>query len=113
MGRPMPLPYAARRIVALLLVVVLIALAGGSGPGRPMAAASETGLDQVVAIATGSCRSFALRRDGTVWGWGCGSDWDFGVPALNGLPTDTPVQAAGLDDVRAIATGDGQTLALR
>src|SRR3954447_4402802 len=112
MGRPIPLPYASRRIAALSLVVILIGLAEWSGPGQPVAA-SATSLDQVVAIATGSCRSFVLRTDGTVWGWGCGSDWDFGVPALNGQPTDTPVQAVGLDDVRAIATGDGQTLALR
>lgn len=104
----------------LISVVVGSLVLGATVLGTPAPTAAQRstpvpapGLDQVVAIATGSCRSFALRSDGTVLGWGCGSDWDFGVPALKGLPMDTPVEAVGLDEVRAIATGDGQTLALR
>src|SRR5215212_7657195 len=67
--------------------------------------ASRAGLDQVVAVATTACHSLVLRVDGTVWGWGCNSDWDLGAPAPTGSATLTAIQTEGLDQVRAIAFG--------
>jgi alpha-tubulin suppressor-like RCC1 family protein len=71
-------------------------------------------MDGVVAVTTNSCHSLALRADGTVWGWGCNSDWDFGVTLPDGaFWTDTPVQTPGVGQVRAIAFGYGHALAVR
>jgi alpha-tubulin suppressor-like RCC1 family protein len=67
-----------------------------------------------VAVATTDCHSLVLRDDGTVWGWGCNSDWQLGATAPRGaMVAPTPIQAEGLDQVRAIASGDGHSLAVR
>jgi alpha-tubulin suppressor-like RCC1 family protein len=89
------------------------------GAPAPTAAQRSTpvpaaGLDQVVAIASGGCHGLALRVDGTVWGWGCDSDWELGAtPTEGGMFSATPIQATGLDQVRGIATGSDHGLAVR
>jgi alpha-tubulin suppressor-like RCC1 family protein len=73
-----------------------------------------SGLDGVVAIASGGCHGLALRADGTVWGWDCDSDWELGAaPPGGGMITATPIQATGLDRVQGIATGSDHGLAVR
>jgi len=75
-------------------------------------------LTDVVAIAAGSDRSFALKSDGTVWAWGYNSISGY---LGDGTTTSrsTPVQVKGPDgvgyltDVVAIAAGDDHTLALK
>jgi alpha-tubulin suppressor-like RCC1 family protein len=75
---------------------------------------SETQLDGVVVVVNEACHSLALRADGTVWGWGCNSDWDLGATAPDGDDsTSIPIQATGLDQVRALAFGYGHALAVR
>src|SRR4051794_14736950 len=86
-------------------------------PPAPTAAQRSTpvpapGLDAVVAIASGGCLGLALRVDGTVWGWGCDSDWELGAtPPQGGWFSGTPIQATGLDRVQGIATGSDHSLA--
>ncbi len=60
------------------------------------------GLSGVTAIAAGNWHSLALRNDGTVVAWGCGSDHDHGQCSV----------PAGLRDVTAIAAGSEFDLAL-
>ena len=62
------------------------------------------GLNGVTAIAAGADTAYALRRDGTVWGWGDGSFGALGI--LLGHPyADQPVRIRGLEHVVAIAAG--------
>lgn len=68
-------------------------------------------LTDVVAVASAATTGFALRADGTVWGWGSTSN--------DLLLTDdyqnrtSPVQLPVLDDVTAIASGQDTAYALR
>ncbi len=76
------------------------------------------GLNDIVAIAQKYGRhGLALRRDGTVWGWGMNDCGQLGVempstPMKNEFHT-TAVQVEGLRDIKAIATGYRFSLALR
>lgn len=70
-----------------------------------------SGLDHIVAIATGDGQGIALRSDGTVWTWGINTDGQTGLPQTSNHPF--PEQVANLDDVIAIAAGDVHTLVLR
>jgi alpha-tubulin suppressor-like RCC1 family protein len=59
----------------------------------------------VTSIGAGSNRTFAVRSDGTVWGWGDKSDGMLG----NGedcqqCATGTPVQVSALTNARAVHT---------
>ncbi len=69
------------------------------------------GLDHVVAIATGSAFSLAVRADGTVWGWGANSCGNLGDGTYESR--SSPVLVQGLTDVVAVAAGWGYSLALR
>lgn len=94
----------------------------GRAPRReiPMDAAEAVpGLTGVAAVAAGVGVSTVLKRDGTVWAWGCNWHGQFG----NGTRTDppgvnngwelVPQRVAGVAGVTAIAVGAGrQTLAL-
>lgn len=96
--------------LALVLVLVVIAMQ----PSAVLAQTPAVGFDNAVAITTSACHSLALRADGTVWGWGCNSEWDLGATAPNGASsTATPIPATDLDQVRAIAFGNGHGLAVR
>lgn len=75
------------------------------------------GLDDVVAIASYYTHNLAIRKDGTVWGWGANDCAETGTeldqdPAMGAL-IHTPVRVPGLDDVVAVATGKSHSLALR
>lgn len=71
-----------------------------------------SGLSDVVAIAAGKEYSLAVRRDGTVWGWGSNGSGQLGIGTSGGTQT-TPVQAVGLTNVIAVAAGESHSLALR
>ena len=73
-------------------------------------------LDTVTAVASGSLHSIALRRDGTVWGWG---DDDYGQVG-DGTASRTlygnvyaPVQVSGISDVVWISGGGLYSLAVK
>jgi alpha-tubulin suppressor-like RCC1 family protein len=70
------------------------------------------GLSDVVAIAAGMRHNLAVRRDGTVWGWGSNANGQLGIGSTGGVRT-TPVQAVGLNNVIAVAAGENHSLALR
>jgi alpha-tubulin suppressor-like RCC1 family protein len=80
-------------------------------------------LQGIVAIAAGSIQSFALKSNGTLWGWGYNYEGELG-DGTNGSGSDklSPVQVkkgtssspdAYLQDVIAVAAGDWHTLALK
>ncbi len=68
------------------------------------------GLSGVVAVASGTGASYALKSDGTVWAWGSNDRGQLG----NGTTTasNSPVQVTGLTGVTAIASQDAGTSAL-
>lgn len=83
----------------------------GSRTSTPRQVANLSGL---TALASQGQTSLALRVDGTVWGWGYNGDGQLG----DGTTThrSSPVQASGLTDVIAIATGGvgwGHSLAVK
>jgi alpha-tubulin suppressor-like RCC1 family protein len=90
---------------------------GSAGPqvarGTPVRVGRLTG---IVAIAAGAGNGYALRRDGTVWGWGDDSLGQLGprdctpsqVASHKGSgcpPAAAPVEVRGLSGVTAIAAG--------
>lgn len=70
------------------------------------------GLSNVIKISAGGGYVTALKRDGTVWVWGSNSVGQLGIgsTAANVL---SPVVVPGLDSIRQISSGGGQTLAVR
>ena len=102
-----------RRLVAPVLALLLVASAGGRAPAPALAQERPAGVGPGGGAGDGRDARLALRADGTVWGWGTNSDWELGVTTRSGPGSATPVQATGLDQVRAIATGDDHGLALR
>ena len=68
-------------------------------------------ISNVIAIAAGGFHTLALKRDGTVWGWGRNIYGELG----DGTSTSrfTAVQAVGLSNITAIAAGSDNSLALR
>ena len=66
------------------------------------------GLDHVIAITGGYAFSaFALKSDGTVWGWGDNPTGELGTNTSQVASPD-PIQIAGLSNVTAIAQGRAQ-----
>ena len=87
----------------------------GNGTSSATASASTptqvVGLTGVIAVASGFYDTFALKNDGTLWGWG--KNW---IGQLgNGTATDafTPTQVSGLTDVKTVAAGLFHTVAVK
>ncbi|MBB3111813.1 hypothetical protein FHS18_003881 [Paenibacillus phyllosphaerae] len=59
-------------------------------------------LRNVVTVATSNTAALALRKDGTVWGWG---QWNNGIFGNQGLFTERPQQIAGLSQIAKIESG--------
>ncbi len=68
-------------------------------------------LRDVTAIAAGASHSLALLKNGTVMAWGDNESGELG-DATVGEQSDEPVPVSGLSDVRAIAAGANDSLAL-
>jgi alpha-tubulin suppressor-like RCC1 family protein len=62
-----------------------------------------TGLSGVKALAANYSQIFALKSDGTVWGWGATGP-GYGLGQSEGTAQLTPVRVEGLSDITAIAT---------
>ena len=69
-----------------------------------------SGLTGVIAIASGKgTHSLALKSDTTVWAWGYNGYGGLGTGTT--LPSQIPVQTAGVSGAVAIATGYGHSIA--
>lgn len=86
--------------------------AGASGVNGSATPLKVPGLDNIVAISSGSGHMLAVRADGTVWSWGWAAQGQLGYPvaAAYGL---VPRQVPGLSDVVSVAGGWDHSLALR
>lgn len=71
------------------------------------------GLSGVTAIAGSGDNGYALRSDGTVWGWGYNYAGQIGPRTTPDDVVNLPVRIAGVDNVTAIATDGGTAHALR
>ncbi len=67
----------------------------------------------IVALGAGNTFSYAIARDGRVFGWGANSSGQLGAGPSTTCCTSTPVPIPGVDAVRAIAVGDRHGVALR
>lgn len=67
------------------------------------------GLNSVVAISAAQSTAYALRSDGSVWGWGNSGSGELGPYQ----PSNVPVRIPGLADVTAITAGLQNGYALR
>jgi alpha-tubulin suppressor-like RCC1 family protein len=86
-------------------------LGRGVNTPRELAAARVPDLSEVKVVAAGRFFSLALRRDGTVWGWGSNGSGELGDGTTEGRYS--PVQAKGLGDIVSIAAGGDHTIALK
>lgn len=70
------------------------------------------GLTDVTALSSGQGQhNFAIKKDGTVWGWGESFGGKLGLP--ESAITVDPVEIKGLSDVSSIVTGLYSTLVLK
>jgi RHS repeat-associated protein len=65
----------------------------------------------VVAIATRTSSSYALKSDGTVWAWGNNANGQLGDNSTT--ERHVPVQVSGITNATAIAAGESSAFALR
>jgi alpha-tubulin suppressor-like RCC1 family protein len=70
-------------------------------------------LDNVQSIVAGNAFVLALKKDGTVWGWGSNAGGQLCNPIVGSLPVLPPTLALGVSDIRAIAAGDNWSAFLK
>ena len=70
------------------------------------------GIEDIIAISAGGTHCAALKKDGTVWTWGRNYYGQIGNGEFGGKQS-TPMQVKGILDVKAIASGDRHTMALK
>ncbi|MEO8483511.1 MAG: hypothetical protein ABI634_14960 [Acidobacteriota bacterium] len=81
----------------------------GSEPGRTLGFVVEgkaqpiDGLSDTVGVAAGSQHGLAVRRDGTVWGWGSNGSAQLALGRSNRGANPLPVQIPGVSNARAVA----------
>ncbi|HEX6357630.1 hypothetical protein [Actinophytocola sp.] len=96
---------------------VVGALGNGSTVEESPVPVQVSGLTGVTAIAARGWGGFALRADGTVWGWGQDNVGQLGdgqpCPVSGPCESRVPVQVTGLTGVTAIAGGPGNGYAVR
>jgi alpha-tubulin suppressor-like RCC1 family protein len=49
------------------------------------------GLTNITSIAAGECQSFAVDKNGTVWGWGKNDQGEFGIGKTGDLLRPTVI----------------------
>jgi alpha-tubulin suppressor-like RCC1 family protein len=95
-----------------IILVVFIALNSIIAPSL----GDSPGLDQssIIAIDISSNHNLALMSNGTVWAWGNNIEGQCGIDITNDTRFITrPVQVSGISDVKAIASGESFSLALK
>jgi alpha-tubulin suppressor-like RCC1 family protein len=87
-----------------------------TGPGARVASPTRvTGAGEMVSLAAGAFHTCGVRRDGTVACWGHGGHGLLSAEAPGGEGGDVPSPqvVSGLQEVEAVAAGDGFSCALR
>jgi len=69
-------------------------------------------LSGIVRIVAGDDTSFAIRNDGTVFGWGGNFSGQIGTGA-SGSAVPSPVEVPGMKNAKRISTGDGGTTLIK
>jgi len=83
---------------------------GSTAPFNAHPTREKAALSGVIQIATSGRHALVVRSDGTVWGWGLGTNGEFGTPSAG--PVRAPVQVLGLSGITQVAAGAGQNLAV-
>ncbi len=68
------------------------------------------GLHDVIAISTSGAHCLALKRDGTVWAWGCNVAGQLGDGTTE--VRYTPIKVSGLSNVKKISAGHDYSMAI-
>ncbi|MFN0246695.1 MAG: RCC1 repeat-containing protein [Kofleriaceae bacterium] len=92
-----------------MVLAVMVAAAGCGRIGFDDRLPSEIDAQRARALAMGGKFSCALR-DARVWCWGDNASGQLG--ATDGVPRPTPVEIAGLNNIRSIDAGDAYACAL-
>jgi alpha-tubulin suppressor-like RCC1 family protein len=71
-----------------------------------------SGLSGIVRIFAGDDTAFAIRNDGTVFGWGNNSSGQIGTGGAS-QPVSLPVEVPGMKNAKSISTGDGATTLIK
>ena len=71
------------------------------------------GLTNVVRIVAGDGNSYAIKSDGTVWGWGSTISGKLGDGIETGIPKTSPIELPALKDTIALGVGLASTVALK
>ncbi|MGR6836663.1 RCC1 domain-containing protein [Syntrophomonas erecta] len=76
---------------------------------------TNTPLTDVKAIAAGMRLSFAIKNDGTVWGWGASYDGKLGPAGPDGWNAHScvPIQVIGLTDTKMVAAGENHGISMK
>jgi hypothetical protein len=69
-----------------------------------------SGLDHIIAVASGGAHSLAVTADGKVWSWGANGSGQLGTGS--NADSAVPVQVPDLSGISAVAAGDMHSLAL-
>lgn len=67
--------------------------------------------DGAVSIAAGYSTTFAIKADGTLWGWGANSSYY--LTTSSGGVYGTPRQRAGIDNLQSVSVGQSFVIALK
>jgi alpha-tubulin suppressor-like RCC1 family protein len=71
------------------------------------------GLEDAIAVSTGYEHNLALKKDGTVWGWGHNFMYALGQGTVDSDYHKSPLQVHGLKDVVAISASSNFNLAVK
>ncbi len=80
-------------------------------PAQVVGPEGQGALDGIVTVSAGPYHTLAVRKNGTVWAWGCNMDGRLGDGSTTKHPA--PVQVKGMTGAVAVAAGAKHSLALR
>jgi alpha-tubulin suppressor-like RCC1 family protein len=88
---------------------------GVAVPGAIVTDPAQVGTDtDWGAVSAGDLYTLALKRNGSVWGWGSGTSGELGNGVAANTSDPTPIGSpSGFDNIVAVAAGGGHSHALR
>lgn len=86
---------------------------GGSNLGSMERPVQITSLSNIAQIAGGESDAFAIGNTGTLWAWGEDGQGQLGVGDATGATLNTPTQVQNVQNIIAVAAGDGHMLAVQ